>query len=293
MKLKIGEIGYANCFPLFSVLKGCFDCKGYRFVQGVPADLNKKLNSGKIDISPSSSIEYAKSFQKYDIIPDLSISAVDAVKSVLLFSRIPIFNLNGQPVALSRESDTSVALLQIILNKFYGFHNTFIRSSHSLKESLSTFPAMLLIGDSALKEAIIRQDLYVYDLGTLWYKFTSLPFVFALWRLRKDTAEKYPHEVAGLVSALHASKTIACGSLDLLADKSGYTEWMGHDRLVDYWRGISYDLNSSHMESLKLFYSYAAEIGILACNPYQQLNTSNQHHKTSIKLDGKKIKSGE
>lgn len=267
MKLKIGEIGYANCFPLFSVLKDGFDCKGYRFVQGIPADLNKQLNAGKIDVSPSSSIEYAKSFQKYVILSDLSISAVDAVKSVLLFSRIPIFNLDGQQVALTKESDTSVALLRIILKKFYGFHNTFIRSPHSLKESLAIFPAMLLIGDSALKEAAECRDFYVYDLGILWYKFTSLPFVFALWILRKEIAEKYPNEVAGLVSALHAAKTIARGSLDSLADKCGYMDWMGHDQLVDYWRAISYDLSSSHMESLKIFYSYAAEIGILPCEP--------------------------
>lgn len=267
MKLKIGEIGYANIFPLFSVLKDGFDCKGYRFVPGIPADLNWKLNTGKIDVSPSSSIEYAKSFQKYVILPDLSISAVDAVKSVLLFSRIPIFNLNGQPVALTKESDTSVALLQIILNKFYGFRNVFIRSSHSLKESLATFPAMLIIGDSALKEAAERRDLFVYDLGTLWYKFTSLPFVFALWILRKDVAEKYPREVAELVSALIEAKIIARGSLDSLADKCGYMEWMGHDQLVNYWSSISYDLSSTHLESLKLFYSYAAEIGILACEP--------------------------
>lgn len=267
MKLKIGEIEYANCFPLFSVLKDGFDCKGYQFVPGIPADLNRKLNAGKIDVSPSSSIEYAKSFQKYVILPDLSISAFDAVKSVLLFSRIPIFNLNGQPVALTKESDTSVTLLRIILIKFYGFHNTFIRSRHSLKESLATFPAMLLIGDSALKEAAERRDLYVYDLSTLWYKFTSLPFVFALWILRKEVFEKYPHEVAGLVSALHAAKTIARGSLDSLADKSGYTDWIDHDHLVNYWRAISYDLGESHMESLKMFYSYAAEIGILACEP--------------------------
>jgi len=267
MKLKIGEIGYANCFPLFSVLKDSFDCKGYRFVPGIPADLNRKLNAGKIDVSPSSSIEYAKSFQKYVILPDLSISAVDAVKSVLLFSRIPIFNLNGQPVALTKESDTSVALLQIILNKFYGFRNVFIRSSQSLKETLATFPAMLIIGDSALKEAAERRDLFVYDLGTLWYKFTSLPFVFALWILRKEVADKYPREVAGLVSSLIEAKIIARGSLDSHADKCGYMEWMGHDQLVDYWRAISYDLSSTHLESLKLFYSYAAEIGILACEP--------------------------
>ncbi len=274
MKLKIGEIGYANCYPLFSALKAEFDCTGYRFVQGVPADLNKKLSAGIIDVSPSSSIEYSKSFQKYVILPDLSISAVDAIKSVLLFSRIPIFNLNCQPVALTKESDTSVALLRIILKKFYGFHNTFIRSPHSLKKSLATFPAMLLIGDSALKEAAECRDLYVYDLGTLWYKFTSLPFVYALWILRKEIAEEYSHEVDGLVSTLHAAKTIARGSLETLADKSGYTEWMGRDQLVNYWRAISYDLSSSHMESLKCFYSYAAEIGILACEPeitiYQQ-----------------------
>lgn len=267
MKLRIGEIKYANCYPLFAVLKSVFDCTGYRFIQGVPADLNKKLSAGKIDVSPSSSIEYAKSFQKYVILPDLSISAIGAVQSVLLFSRIPIFDLNGQKVALTKESDTSVALLRIILNKFYGFHNPFIRSPDPLKKTLVSSPAMLLIGDSALKEAAARPELFVYDLGALWYRFTSLPFVFALWILRREVVENYPREVAGLVSDLHAAKNSSRESLDSLANKSGYTGWMSRDQLVNYWRNISYDLSSSHLESLRRFYSYAADMGILECEP--------------------------
>ncbi|NVN92557.1 MAG: menaquinone biosynthesis protein [Desulfuromonadales bacterium] len=275
MKLRIGEFGYVDCCPFFSALKDYLDCTGYQFVQGIPAELNNKLRTGKIDASPLSSIEYAKSPQKYVILPEFSLSSVYAAKSVLLFSRMPIFSLDGQRVALSKESDTSATLLQIILKRFYGFHNTFIRSHHSLKETLESFHAMLLVGDAALKEAAeCRNILYVYDLGTIWYKFTSLPFVFALWILRKEVAEKYPHEVAGLVSALHSAKTIASGVLESLTDKWDYTELMGNDQFMDYGHGISYDLSSLHIESLKLFYSYAAEIGKLSREP--ELNIYRQ-----------------
>ena len=85
--LKIGQIDYANCTPLFHVLREQFPCSGYEFVAGVPAELNRLLLSGEIDVCPSSSIEYAYHPELYTILPQLSISSIGAVASVLLWVR--------------------------------------------------------------------------------------------------------------------------------------------------------------------------------------------------------------
>ena len=61
MTLRIGQIEYANCTPLFTALKNNFNCTDYHFISGVPAELNAMLSRGEIDLCPASSFEYGKS----------------------------------------------------------------------------------------------------------------------------------------------------------------------------------------------------------------------------------------
>jgi len=119
VKLRIGKIPYANLFPIFYMLEKECDCSSYEFVEGVPSVLNKMLRDGEIDVSPSSSIEYLRNPSLYRIIDGHSISSKGHVKSILLFSKIPIVELNGGTIYVSSQSETSVALLDIILKKFY------------------------------------------------------------------------------------------------------------------------------------------------------------------------------
>src|SRR4051794_23046562 len=108
MPLRIGKISYVNCAPIFAAHKELFPGSKYDFVEGVPSRLNRLLSQGEIDLCPSSSIEYAQRFRRYYLLPGLSISSFGAVKSVLLFSRIPLESLDGTTVGLTAESDTSV-----------------------------------------------------------------------------------------------------------------------------------------------------------------------------------------
>jgi len=109
--LRIGRITYANCSPIFHELQKQAPAEDYQFIGGVPSHLNAMLAAGEIDVCPSSSIQYALHPERYLILPDLSISSDGSVGSVLLFSRIPIEELDGQTILLSSESATSVNLL--------------------------------------------------------------------------------------------------------------------------------------------------------------------------------------
>jgi chorismate dehydratase len=271
--LRIGQIDYANCTPLFACLKNAFDCRNYRFVRGVPSHLNGMLSSGEIDVCPSSSIEFAKYPQKYLLLPDLSVSSIGPVKSVLLFSRLPIEELNRQTVGLTSESATSVNLLKIILGKFYGYDNCFSKMKTSTLDALSDFPAILLIGDTALKTSMgCNKGLYVYDLGELWYEFTGLPFVFALWLVREEIAVKLEDEVRTLCSRLCCSKKLACNSYEEIA--SGCEEdWISQSEIIAYWKTISYDLSSWHLEGLRTFFRYSAELVVVDHEPEIRLFT--------------------
>jgi chorismate dehydratase len=266
--LKIGRITYANCSPIFHELQKLAQVEDYQFIGGVPSQLNALLAAGEIDVCPSSSIEYALSPEKYLILPDLSISSIGAVASVLLFSRTPIDELDGQTVLLSSESATSVNLLKILLKKRFGCSCRFIVSKQPLESALLDAPAMLLIGDTALRTSFLTSELLVYDLGRLWHEWTGLPFVFALWLCRRQVAEDRHAEVTRIVSHLIKSKECACADLESIAHSSSEAEWMGVDRLVTYWRdNISYNLDSVHLDGLILFYRYCAEFGLLSHEP--------------------------
>ncbi|GLI37044.1 menaquinone biosynthesis protein [Geobacter hydrogenophilus] len=276
MSLTIGHIEYSNCTPIFTALQRSMDCSGYSFVRGVPAHLNRLLSTGEIDVCPSSSIEYGKYPDRYLILPDLSISAVGPVKSVLLFSRVPLERLDGAVIGMTTESDTSVNLLRIILTTFQGFTNSFERTSLPLAEALDSYPALLLIGDRALKGALTGGGYHIYDLGDLWYRATGLPFVFALWLVRREAAENKPHEVARLAADVVRAKRIAYDSYPEIAAQAPEREWIDSAVLVDYWRTISYDLTPAHLKGVRLFYNYAASLGVLPAAPEVRLYGENR-----------------
>jgi chorismate dehydratase len=266
--LCIGQIDYANCIPIFSALQKNFDCSMYRFVRGTPSALNQMLLSGQIDLCPSSSIAYARSAENLLLIPGLSISSIGPVKSVKLFSRVPLEKLDRMPIGLSVESETSVALLKIIFKKFYRFSNEFVPIVIDGYTAVqNTFPAVLVIGDTALKWSLNFPNLYQYDLGELWFSLTGLPFVFALWMIRADAVAGMPEESSRIRVHLLDAKRIALSTLERLASECTEYAWMGSEALLDYWKTISYDLTPLHLEGVRLFYQFSREVGILEREP--------------------------
>jgi chorismate dehydratase len=279
--LRIGEISYLNCTPIFTVLRDYFEDSCYDFVRGTPAELNAKLRTGEIDLCPSSSIEYARNPESYLILPELSISSIGAVKSVLLFSRIPIEQLDGASIAITGESETSVVLLKILLSRRYSFTNSFYAAESPTQSFPIADSPLLLIGDNALRESLSRDGCYIYDLGELWYQFTGTPFVFALWLLRKEVARTAGDTAAIICERLAASKRIAMQSYRSIAE-STRINWTNTDFLINYWNVISYDLTPGHVEGLKLFYRFAAEISLVDIEPSLRFFEYRDRHEQSL-----------
>lgn len=264
--LRIGRINYANMFPIFYMLEHGCDCSAYRFIEGVPSELNRLLREGEIDISPSSSIEYLRHKDMYTILDGHSISSFGPIGSILLFSTRPLETLGGSTILTSSQSETSVVLLDIILKKFYSIECILKPSNNSFSKALEYYPAYLLIGDDALKAvsgcklqvAGNNSKLYVYDLGNIWYQHTGLPFVFALWIARKDSETKML--IGKFRMDLSKAKDAALKNLKTIAREFYLTNIIAEDEIVSYWEGISYDLNNEHKKGLELFRKYAEEL---------------------------------
>ncbi len=259
--LRIGRINYLNLFPIFNALEDEDDAPPFEIIDGVPSRLNKMLRDGEIDISPSSSIEYLRHRDMYEIIEGHSISSFGAIGSILLFSRRPIEKLNGQTILTSSQSETSVALLDIILRRFYGHNVTLLSSEITPRDAYGLDYACLLIGDDAL---IARKKLkevpwlYIYDLGEIWFNKTELPFVFALWMVRKDSLLEKKEQVEAFKNSLDMAKTKALSRLEDLASISYLSGVLTEEEIVSYWKQISFDLEKEHLKGLELFDAYRA-----------------------------------
>lgn len=267
-RLKIGRIPYANLFPIFYYLDNKCDISDYRFIKGVPSRLNKLLRNGEVDVSPSSSIEYLRNKDKYVVLPWFSISSSGPIKSILLFSKCPLDELGGKTIAVSSESETSTLLLKIILKEFFHVKCSLkLENRRSVKNILTSFPAMLHIGDTAMIEAHklsmdkrLQSSMYVYDLGDLWDKFTGLPFVFALWVVRKKAAEEKGELIRKLSDDLMKAGTFASRRFKMIAREAPHNKSVSEQELVEYWKLISYDFSEEQMEGLNLFEKYAKRL---------------------------------
>ncbi len=263
--LRVGYISYLNCVPFFHYLDE--KCFSGTIVSGVPSELNTLLQSGEIDLSPSSAFEFALNSSDYLLLPGHSISSCGPVKSVLLFSPCPLEELQGRRIAITGESATSINLLRLLLLEYAGLDSVSDYVPEGPVEDLiAEGQPALLIGDRAMVQAEKKPDgMAIYDLGELWYRQTGLPFVFALWILRRDSAQLKSEAISALTKQLSLSIARAFADLPKLAQEGGAT---GEDinKIVNYWQTIDYSLTERHLEGLGLF--------IALCQKHQLLKNS-------------------
>ena len=262
-RLFIGEIPFANLFPIFYMLRKGKDLSGFEFAEGVPSDLNRKIRDGLIDVSPSSSIEYLRNPEKYDLIKNHSISSKGPVGSILLFSKKKIEELDGQTILISSQSETSAALIRIVLTIFYRLDCRFVSSNRPDEEALNSENPYLLIGDQALTKALNRSNLNVYDIGEVWFERTGLPFTFALWIARKDCCRDKKDLYLRFIHALDQAKISAMNNMKTIAASCPLKESLSEEGLLSYWEKISYDFDEEHRQGLELFRRYAERLGLL------------------------------
>lgn len=270
MQLKLGHIDYLNCVPLFHYLPSC----GYNgmIFKGVPSQLNKMLAHGDIDISPSSSFAYGQHYHDYYLLPGHSISAFSQVHSVLFFSPVPLDQLQGQRIYITGDSATSVNLLRVILHEYYGWKQVLCEVPRQpIEQLLAQGKPVLLIGDRALKAGLDYggPGCIKYDLAELWQQSTKLPFVFALWIVRRAIFNQLEIELLRLQQQLQQSRELAFDDLGKLAQAT-CPDWIDAEQLVHYWRSMSYYLDAPQIDGLNYFFQLCVKYHYLPQMP--QLN---------------------
>jgi len=251
--LKVGKIEYINTIPVYyGFIKGTVKCN-CTFIEDVPSELNRKLREGELDISVVSSFECLKNSNLYIIFPDVSISSIGKVMSVLFFSQLPIHQLHRKDVWLTKSSMTSKALIEFLLREKYGIEPNY--KYYSLKEGNlpKNATAVLSIGDEAFKIMKRKNFKFIYDLGEEWFNMYQLPFVFALWAVRRNAFEERQKEVKEFHEKLIESKKIGISMLDEICKTFSKRASITESECMKYYRYLNYDLKEEHIESLKVF----------------------------------------
>ncbi|MGE5703478.1 MAG: menaquinone biosynthetic enzyme MqnA/MqnD family protein [Clostridia bacterium] len=280
--LRVGHIKYSNTLPVYLFFdQERFDDR-IDFFHHVPAQCNREMAAGNIDIGPISSFSYAEHAEQYLALPGLGVSADGKVRSIYLFSKRPIETLEGSTVSLTNTSATSVNLLKIILQKFLGLHVTYKLENPDLEAMMQHADACLLIGDDALLAYRKYKEYHVYDLGELWKEHTGYPMTFAVWAVRRAVI----HEQAELLKEVHQafldSKEKSLANFDQLV--AGAMAQYGGDEegWYIYFRGLQFDFHERHQKGLEYYFTCAYELGLLPTEVKVSLWDGTGHLKTTI-----------
>jgi len=266
--LRLGRIGFLNVLPIYYPLESGIISHPFVIVSGSPACLNELMAAGRLDLSVVSSIEYARHPERYYILPDLSISCRGAVKSVLLLSQVPVDRLNGETILVTRESHTSVSLLRILFSEHLQIEADLVPGCLGEAAAGGGLPvAFLAIGDEALR--LSAGDLYPHrlDLGEAWHSWTGLPFVFALWVIQREAAERLDGALRPTMEVLAAAKHWGRTHLDRICAVAEERGIVGGDALQVYYRCLGYDLGPGEQDGLKLFFRLLRHAGEIARVP--------------------------
>jgi chorismate dehydratase len=229
---RVGSVGYLNAVPL---TRGVEE----EVVFATPAKLAGMLQRDELDAALVSVVEVLF-HDRYDILDGIAIASLGEVQSVLLAHRRPLEE--AKEVFCDPASLTSVELARVLLAE-RGLKPAFKPLASYDFAALPDYA--LLIGDRALDFLRTPHAHEIWDLGAAWFELTKLPFVYAVWALRRGV------ENAALRRQLRAARDFGLDTLDtIIRDRAEYD----YDFRKDYlsWH-IHYHLGADEKRGLARF----------------------------------------
>jgi len=260
-KIKISAVSYLNTLPFLYGLNNSGILDNFVFELDIPSICAKKLIDDQVDIAliPVAGIPYVKNPV---FISNYCLGAYKQVKSVILFSDVPLEQIES--VYLDYQSRTSVNLVQVLALKHWKINPKWINSFEGFETEISGRKAGVIIGDRTFS---IKKDYkYVYDLSMEWYNLTGLPFVFATWVANKPIYDEF-------VDQFNRALQFGLDHIDLVVKEYVQMNPDSKIDLKDYLtNNISYLLDEPKKKSIKLFYQYMIELGLLPTDLVQKIS---------------------
>lgn len=250
----VGKIPYLNSVPFYSHLE---TSAGFKILPIVPRRMGLLSRKAQIDAGLFSLMDY---FEQEDTLEPMGwcIATRDQVKSVMLFSNDGWSDLDGKTIGIADDTATSVWLLKVLLQKKYGVRARFERL-HAGVNDYARFDAVLLIGDEALrrnKSGLAGFEL-VFDLAKEWYDWQKLPFVFAVWAMKRSLPDDRKRILKEMIARSLSQAEEHLSDLGVLHGKAlGLTAQETHE----YLAGFNYRLGEREREAMRRFRELVQEV---------------------------------
>ena len=252
---RVAASSYLNTAPLiWSFARGRRRGEVELLTDTAPARCADMLARGQVEAALVPVIEYQR-LPETAIVPGVCVGARREVHSVVLVTRgLRLEEVDS--IALSVESRTSAALVEVICREFLARAPRLEQAEPDLGRMLARHDAALVIGDPAM--TFEREGLRVYDMAALWREHTGLGFVFAMWMAHESAA--------GGVRAIDfaGARDEGLASVEEIVDV--YERELGRPReeLVRYLtRNIAFDLDEELAAGLELFFRLAHKHGVI------------------------------
>lgn len=281
-KLRISIVQYLNTAPLvWGFTHGPLAGK-YELSFTVPSQCAEALRAGEADIAIIPAIEYQR-IGELVLLPDLAIASKKLVRSLLLVAKKPIAQVRS--IALDSSSRSTQALTRILCADHWHITPNFFETAPDLEAMLQDADAALLIGDPALRLAILMEGksrrnehgvllcsseaaglhgaepLIVYDMVEEWQRSTGLPAVLAVWAARDGVATEE------VLRDFSASRDFGMARIAEISEVAARELQLPPAALAAYLRrNIDYALDGDNRRGLEHFFTRAAALGLIAGN---------------------------
>ena len=230
-----------------------------------PARCADLLVRGEVEAALVPIIEYQR-IPEARVVPGVCVGSHLAVRSVVLVSKHDDLK-QVRKVALDASSRTSQALVKIIFREFIDFEPKWETCSPDLHSMLQGNDAALLIGDPAMK--ISLPDVHVFDLASLWRRFTDTGFVFAMWMARAGAVAAVGEiDFAGArdEGLEHVEQIISQYETELVLPRAEIRKYLTEN--------ITFHLDESLEKGMRLYFDLARKHGLIENNKPLQFITS-------------------
>ena len=262
---RVGHINFLNVLPLTYSYKHGYS-EGLSLTYAVPSALNNDIRNACLDISPISSIEYARQSKYLLLLPNICIRADRDVQSIVLISKKPIEYIKDDKITLTSKSATSHCLLKIIMTEGYGANPTYEVENIIAEDPIPIDSvASLLIGDDALYNYLnTPKGLYCYDIGKEWHKLTGHSMVYAIWVVRRDFAKQSPELLKFAYDKIISGMNNGIQNKNLAIKSILQNKPFRYEDLDQYLGGIiKWDLPKEAVDSLMIYYQSAYKASLI------------------------------
>ena len=243
MKIRVGRIPYLNSEPFYyQLVRDDIELQNM-----VPAALTRAAEQGEIDAGPLPLVDYWRLEDRFMQLGQFCIATLEKSRSVLLYCKRPIEQLDGATVGITPDSSTARRLLEVLFaHRFQVTPASYV----SLKDENDAF---LLIGDEALRRRYgVPGYPYRYDLGEEWYKWTKMPFIYALWVIRRDMD---PRRVTYLENVLYSCIDEGLEHMYVIGQMREDVR-MSPKEIVEYFQGLRYWTGVGEIKAIEHFRGY-------------------------------------